>query len=171
MKYKPDDIPYDLAYEAYRGISFSPEKRAEAEQNGYIEHMNAMVQKYGHLPGAEAELEKYRDGYIKRYCAYLSAKSRVISPMTAGPAKFPYERNQKNMDIEHKRRTEFLEWKERAIDALERNLGLKQSRAVISSDDPDALKKLNERLVELRILCGSEKRRQTTPGQRDTGHC
>lgn len=133
MKYKPDDIPYDLAYGAYRGISFSPDERAKQEQQAYVQHMSQMVKKYGHLPGADSELERYREGYLKRYCAWLQARTRVMSPMITGPAKFPTARNDKNLEIEHKRLTEYIEWKERAIERLERNLGLRDS-GIISSD-------------------------------------
>lgn len=147
MKYKPDDIPYDLAYEAYRGISFSPDERAKQEQQAYVQHMSQMVKKYGHLPGAKEELERYRDGFIKHYCAWLRARSKVMSPMITGPAKFPFARNEKRIETERKRRNEFAQWKERAIDRLERNLGLRES--AISGDDPDATDKLKAKLTKL----------------------
>lgn len=150
MKYGPDDIPYDLAYSAFRGNSFDPEIRAKFVQEGYVRHMNELVNKYGHLPGADAELERYRAGYTKRVCAWLQAKSRVMSPMVTGPAKFPWDRNEKLMEIEHKRRIELTEWSEQAIERLERNLGLRDS-GIISSDDPEALEKLNKKLVKLAV--------------------
>ena len=148
MKYSLTDIPYDLAYQAHSGTSFSPEERAKQEQRAYVQHMSQMVEEYSHLPGANSELERYREGFIKHYCAWLSAKSRVMSPMITGPAKFPTARNDKNLEIEHKRLTEYIEWKERAIERLERNLGLRDS-GIISSDDPEAVQKLEEKLAAL----------------------
>lgn len=145
--YSKDDIPYSLALEASRCTSFDPEGRARAEQQEYVRHMDGMVQKYGHLPGADVELERYRDGYIKHLCALLQAKSRVMSPMITGPAKFPWARNEKAQSAEQRRLEELIRWEERAIDRIERNLGLKESP--ISSDDPEAVQKLEAKLADL----------------------
>lgn len=147
MKYDLNDIPYDLAYQAHSGTSFSPEERAKQEQRAYVQHMSQMVEKYSHLPGADSELERYREGYLKRYCAWLQARTRVMSPMITGPSNFPTARNQKHLDTEHRRLEELLEWKEKAIDRLERNLGLRESG--ISSDDPEAVQKLEAKLGDL----------------------
>lgn len=148
MNYNFNDIPYDLALDAYRCTSFDPEKRARAEQQEYVRHMDGMVQKYGHLPGAEAELERYRDGYIKRYCAWLQARTRVMSPMITGPANFPWARNEKAQSTEQRRLGELIEWSKKAVDRIERNLGLRES-GIISSDDPDAIERLQAKLADL----------------------
>lgn len=145
--YSRDDIPYSLALDAYRCTSFDPEGRARAEQQEYVRHMDGMVQKYGHLPGAGVELERYRDGYIKHLCAWLQARTRVMSPMITGPAKFPWARNEKAQSAEQRRLEELIRWEERAIDRIERNLGLRQSP--ISSDDPLAVEKLEAKLADL----------------------
>jgi len=118
MNYSRDDIPYDLAIDAYRCSSFSPDKRARQEQEEYVRHMAAMVKKYGHLPGADVELERYRDGYIKRYCAWLQARTRVMSPMITGPAKFPWARNEKAQSTEQRRLEELIDWSKKAVDRI-----------------------------------------------------
>lgn len=142
------DIPYSLAYQAYAGTSFDPERRAKLEQEEYARHMVALGERYGHLPGADVEIEEYRNGYIRHIHAWLQARTRVLSPMITGPAKFPWGRNERAMSTEQCRLEELIGWKKKAIDRLERNLGLRES-GIISSDDPEAVQKLEAKLANL----------------------
>lgn len=157
-----DDIPYDLAKRAYSAISWVPEKRAEQAQQEYVNHMESIYEQL--LPLAttpekqemlKSELEKYRDGYLKRYRDILSAKSRTMSPMITGSSKFPVARNQKALDSERKKVELFLEWQKKAVNAMLRKLGggpTSTNRQIISSDDADALEKLQANLEKLEKL-------------------
>lgn len=110
------DIPYDLAYDAYRGMSFSPEKRALSEQKGFVDLIKETYDEF--LPGAKNKAQKEALNLeIKRMLvrmrdktlALLSAKSRTLSPMITGPSNFPTRRNNKRLDTEAKRRDEYLD--------------------------------------------------------------
>lgn len=125
----PEELSYDRAYNAHRMTSFVPEKRARQEQEGYANHLNGLYEKMQALVKEpqqqavfEAEMSRYKDGYSKRVLAHLDASSRCASTMITGPAKFPTARNQKRLDIAHRRLCELLDWCERAESAIAKNI-------------------------------------------------
>ena len=69
-----------------------------------------------------AELERYKEGYLKHLEAYLRAKSRTMSSMIVGASNFPVERNRKALEAEQKRIEEMSEWGKRARNAIKRKL-------------------------------------------------
>jgi hypothetical protein len=77
---------YKQAYSAHLGTSFSPEKRAASECSWYDEECANLK-----AIGKEAAIEKFTTLFLK----WMSAKSRVVSTMIAGPAKFPVARMEK----------------------------------------------------------------------------
>ena len=90
---KASDIDYNLAMSAYAGTSFSPEERAVEEQQAYLKHIESVYNEL--LPYAktdkqkrvlESELTRYASEYAKRRNDILSSRSRIISPMIAGPS-------------------------------------------------------------------------------------
>jgi hypothetical protein len=120
-----DDISYDVAYNAYRGISFDPEKRAKQTQDEYVNYMQSVYDDVMKIAKTDeqratidAAFENYRKGYIQKQLAHLQAKSRTLSPMITGPANFPTRRNEKANNAEHKRLEEFLEWDKKALARL-----------------------------------------------------
>lgn len=123
------DINYQLAYDAYRNISFSPEKRAEQEQNRYVQQMEEFIKMLESLAETDlqksvmrSEVERFKQGYIKHINAVLSAKSRCASTMITGPANFNVRRNEKANRAEENRRKELSEWLEKATRAAKRNI-------------------------------------------------
>jgi len=150
------DIPYNLAYAAYYSTSFSPDKRAEQEQAAYVEHMQNIVKEFAPLATTDeqkaalgTELERYKAKYLQMYSAILSAQSRTMSSMITGPSNFPVRRNQKALNIEHGRRVEFLEWETKARKRIKSKF---VESGVISSDDPNAIKRLETKLESLEKL-------------------
>lgn len=154
MNYSKNDVSTDLARAAHLGTSFVPEKRADQEQEEYAQHMESvanMLEQYRTEENSsyiEEDFERYRQGYLKRYNALLQAKSRVMSSMIAGPANFPAERNRKRCDVEHRRLVELLEWREKMQRKLEAKYN-PDSNAPISSDDPNAIEKLQAKIDSL----------------------
>jgi hypothetical protein len=119
---KLETIPDSLARSAYRGISFSPEKRAESVKTGFIEQQNADWQylyKYAKEWGAENALAAWWPTYISKLKTlevdYLRSMSSVVSPMIAGPSKFPVARMQKANNAVDKRRNASLEGREKLL--------------------------------------------------------
>ena len=124
-----DDVPYASAYDAYRGTSMVPDDRAKAAQQEYVSEMRRVYDEVSDLAETDeqkallkAELARYRDAFLKRYLAYLGAKSRVMSSMVTGPAKFPTARNQKRLATEDKRLKELLAWQENAKGSIKKKL-------------------------------------------------
>ncbi|RLB90983.1 MAG: hypothetical protein DRH26_08710, partial [Deltaproteobacteria bacterium] len=148
----PEDLNYQQAYDAHRGTSHVPEDRAKQEQQGYYLHMKSVQDKFlkrikpEQRLTLEAELRIYKAGYLKKYGAVLSARSKTMSSMITGPSNFPTARNQKALDTEQKRYEELKAWDKKAQNAIKRELGLS---GVISSDDPQAIKKLKDKLANL----------------------
>jgi hypothetical protein len=147
------DIPYDLAYDAHRMSSFVPDERAKQEQASYFKHMRAVYEGLEKLADTEEkkatlkeEFPRYRKGYIAKYSALLSAKSRTMSSMITGPSNFPTARNEKRMDIAHRRLTEFLEWDEKSQNRMER--ALTPEDAPIKTVDQDAVERLRGKISE-----------------------
>lgn len=123
--FSKDDIDYKRAYNAYRGISFDPERRAESDQNSYVKDMQDIKDKIDKIAITDEqkkiaieELSRYKEKYIQKFNAVLDARSRTLSPMITGPARFPVARNQKALDTEQRRINEFMKWQEKAEKAL-----------------------------------------------------
>jgi hypothetical protein len=142
---------YKAAKDAYSGISFSPEERAEGFVRGCEEELNNDIKD---MPAEERG--RYIDSYKKYLFAWLSAKSRCLSTMIAGPSNFPVRKAEKANQSEHNRMTDFVEWRERAINAI-------RSRAIAAAE---AAKSPEQRIDERfeKIKSGIECHAQTIIG-------
>src|SRR5690606_30765641 len=108
------EIDRTLATRSFEGTSHTPDRRGESARSEYVRLLrnawDEAVEIAGDDPAAleriRDEFEKLRDGYRRRYEAYLAARSRIMSPMIVGPARFPVERNRKRMDAADKRADE-----------------------------------------------------------------
>lgn len=145
------DIPLSLAISAHNGISFTPEKRGEARVKEYAITLetdyNALFSQAsegGTLELLDAEFARYREGYAKRYRAFLNSKSRIVSWMIAGPSNFPSGRMQKRNEIADRRLNEVFEFRTRALKAI--NKVLRPDLAPIMSGDSDAVVRLEDEL-------------------------
>lgn len=77
---------YRQAYDAHRGTSFTPEKRAVTELNWYDQTVADLI-----AAGKESAVEKFTTLWLK----HMAAKGRIVSFMIAGPARFPVARMEK----------------------------------------------------------------------------
>ena len=148
------DVPYDLAYQAHYASSFSPEKRAHDEQQGYVDQMDMAYSNFMKLVHNENEQQildvefvQYRVGYLRRLLAKLHADSRTMSSMITGPANFPVRSNQKKLDTAHRRLLDLIAYDKKATGAIERKL--RPEKAVIVSGEADTLQRLNAKLKKL----------------------
>lgn len=95
-----NDIDIRLAVEAFAGVSWVPEQRGAAIRSEYVEHMLAVATRFQAVADTHPEkapelsraLVDYRDGYLKRMNAWLSAKARVMSERISGGSKFDNRR-------------------------------------------------------------------------------
>jgi hypothetical protein len=153
-KPSPQDLPYELAYDAHRGTSFEPELRAVQDQQQYLNHMRSVYAKLAPLANTPEkrnllteEMERYRQRWLEKYKEFLHAESHVVSSMISGSTNFPVARMEKLRSRADKKRTELHDFEERAFAAIER--ALTPERGPIKSADAEAVEKLETKLAKL----------------------
>lgn len=148
-----NDIPLSAAISAHRGTSMVPEKRGEqmvseyvTTLTGYYQQLKAGItsEKYDLL---DEEFAKFRERYKARYLSWLSARSRCMSTMIAGPSNFPVRRAEKANSAERARLDDLVEFKTRAMNAIWKKLH--PELAPIAKGDDDAVSRLQEKLEKL----------------------
>lgn len=152
-----DDIPLSLARAAHSGTSFVPDRRAQSEVE---EHRRILADDYADLAKLadtdekkdllDSEFARYRAGLRGRKIALLSASSRIMSSMIAGPANFPVRQMEKRNATAHKRRVEYLEFRTRALTAIRKKL-CPELRPIMSGD-ADATTRLKAEIAEAEAL-------------------
>ncbi|MHC4105093.1 MAG: methyltransferase domain-containing protein, partial [Planctomycetota bacterium] len=154
---KPSDISRERARRAHLGTSFVPEERAEQEQQEYVNYFNNTYDTLKKLAETDEqkatlniEMQRYKEGLLKRFNALLDAKSRTMSSMITGPARFPTKRNQKALDAETRKYNEFTEWNRKAQKAIKKKI--RPDLGPISSDNPDAIKLLEDKIADAEKL-------------------
>jgi hypothetical protein len=95
--------------QAHRGTSFSPDKRADMWIRDIEDELREDLAELGERAG------DYRAKYLQHVRTWIARKGRCLSPMIAGPANFPAERNRKAFNSERKAWDEFREWRARWI--------------------------------------------------------
>ena len=123
---KASDLDRQRGIDAYRNMSMTPEKRADADIAGYIAEIESLALELSTYAVFEAQkivaadvLEAFRLKYLQWENTLWAAKSRTASPMITGPARFPVDRNRKAMQAEHNKVEKYLYWRAKAkTDAL-----------------------------------------------------
>lgn len=112
---------HQLAESAFRWSSMTPDARGKQIYAEYLAHiaevaktLDAIAQNPDQRAILENELRIYKDRYLSRLNAWLSAHSRTASTFVTGAAKFNHRRNQKANDTEGRRLNELLEWSKTA---------------------------------------------------------
>jgi hypothetical protein len=152
-----DDISPRLAYEAHRGISFVPEQRSETTRQNYVDVLASDYAELSKLATTDEkravlaeEWARYVQGYRNAFRAYLAARSRIVSTMIAGPANFPVRQMEKRNDTAHRRLTEMLERRTKALASIRRKLT--PELQPVRSSDPNAVETLTAK-VEAAKAC------------------
>lgn len=117
------------AINAHRGTSFSPEDRGHRMIKDYEEVLQGDLNQ---ISEASSEVkETYKARFIKYLNAYISARSRIISPMISGPSNFPTRRMQK-----------YNGWEDNAYKAFDnyRTIALAGIKKQIQRDKPEEQK-------------------------------
>ena len=117
----------NLAFRAWNGTSFSPEKRAKTFID---EHEVQLIEDLQTIP------EQYRDGYKKTYIKllgnYLASHSNVVSSMIAGPSNFPGARMRKRSDWADNHYQNFLNFRSRFLPGVLRREKREEKRNAIA---------------------------------------
>ena len=149
--FSPSDIPYQTAYDAHRGTSFSPEKRAKGEQNSYFQflkntydRLKEKAEKTDRLEEFENNFPRFQEGYKKRTIKLLQTKNGLMSTMITGPANFPVRRMEKKQNSVHKRLNELVDYSDKAEKYI-----LPHKSTAIKSGKEDTISKLKSKLEKL----------------------
>lgn len=124
---------YETAKRAHYWTSFDPDRRAISECRFFDEICTEFADK----PEVIAKFERL-------FLLSLAAKSRCLSSMITGPAKFPVAKAEKASARERKISDEMLAYIDRVRKAIN-----KPESTVISSDDENAIDKLKAKLAAL----------------------
>ncbi|PZW41633.1 antirestriction protein ArdC [Mesonia algae] len=150
--FSKSEISYDLAKRAHSGTSFSPEKRAEQEQNSHFSYLKEVynnAKKYSKSQKTEenfeAAFDKFHKGYLKRKISELESRSRLLSTMITGPANFPTRRAEKNSNAHHNKLTELIDYSKYAEDRMRRELTARVNKPV-KTGEKGALEVLEQKL-------------------------
>ncbi|MGH1339174.1 MAG: hypothetical protein ACRBFS_23860, partial [Aureispira sp.] len=132
-----------LASRAWYGISHKYTQRAK-DWMSYRE--GQLITDIRRMRNAEKDIDL--DRYIEKYINFcneeLTAHSNCLSPMIAGPSKFPIRKAQKANERLDKKQRAFIDWRKKMLDFSE----LKYSQA-IRGGELDSLQKLQKKLVAL----------------------
>lgn len=136
-----EDLTFDSVTRAYEALSFSPEQRAESFIEDYNRTLNKALGELQATAGndhekkelAEKLFEEFRQGYKSRTLSLLAAKSRMMSSMIIGPARFPTRKNQKALDMERKRSEERNAYLDKFLKRAKNKL---HPKTVTDQDDP-----------------------------------
>ena len=108
---------WDVAYRAFYGTSFSPERRAAQ----YIrEYEEALLDDLKQIP--DAEQERYIAKFKEWVRTLFDKHSRIMSAMITGPARFPTGRNEKANNYYDSAVKEFGAWREKALKTIARRV-------------------------------------------------
>lgn len=108
------------AINSYHGISFSPERRGESLINDMEDALKNDLETI--KEASEEQKQKYTEKFKSLLSAWISAKSRCLSPMITGPANFPVRRNEKANRSEQNKGEIFYYWREKAKKGILKSL-------------------------------------------------
>lgn len=95
-----------LATAAHAGTSFVPEQRGRqyvADLDAHLASVREWIASTAPADMVDALAQEYAEGYRRRWVAWMHAKGRCVSPMIAGPSKFPVRRMEKRNATEMRR--------------------------------------------------------------------
>lgn len=150
IEFNIDDLNRDWVRQQFTWLTHDPERMGDGYRADYVDHLNRLRDTLAPLAeGREeelkADLERYRQGYLKRYTAFLAACGRTASAFIAGPAKFPVAQQEKRHATRDKRMIELDDWQKKTQNILRRKYN-PPAEIVISGLDPDAIEKLTAKL-------------------------
>jgi len=158
LNFDANDVSHQLAHDAHSGTSWTPEKRAEQEVQGYLNQMTNVAAEFEKWVTDENRVEmaldlwRFRAGYIRKLHALWGARSRIVSAFIAGPSGFPVKQMQKRNATADRRLTELLEYKSKVLDKLRRKYNPRLiARQPIRQGDVDAIEQLQAKIDKAQV--------------------
>lgn len=131
---------YDLAYRAHYNTSFTPDKRAESWCAEFDHNISEL--KKANVP--DQKIERYEALWIK----HMQSKSRCLSSMITGPAKFPVAKAEKASNAERRAGDECSDYYNKILNEAKKEAFYEanpNARPVMSGD-ADAVDRLKSKL-------------------------
>jgi hypothetical protein len=100
-----------LAIDAHKGVSFSPEKRGHYYIKEYSQLLEADIESLKKAECTEGDILYYTHKFKSLFAAWMSRKCSCISSMIAGPSKFPTRRAEKANQREDNAYKVFDQWR------------------------------------------------------------
>ena len=132
---------YQLAYHGFVNSSFSPERRAKDTIEIYSAELSEDLDKIKALDG---DVERYKDAYIKKFTAWLGARTRCFSTMITGGSGVNVRAHEKANKAENNRYQDFVGWRNKVINKLTRP----ESTDIVKGTD-GAIEKMEAKLEKL----------------------
>lgn len=159
ITYHENDIGRQLARDAFYGTSHFHERRGDGQIASYLAHMAEVEQEFSQWATDDNraemtdDLEAYRSKYAQLLRNYLHSHSNVVSAFIAGPANFPTRQMNKRADWADNHLRKLLDFSSKRLEKLRRKYDPKRiARAPISSDDADAVAKLQAKVEKAESL-------------------
>ena len=158
MSPKPygDDIGVNLAINAFRGTSFSPERRGAdtlKDYNNLLIKVKKELEDYGRSQpepvdpfSIEEVFERYRSGLKKRWVDWLSSESRVMSTMIAGRGNFPVRKMEKRLGYVETKQKEKWRFEKEGLETAKKKL---RSLGKGESKEKSSILSEKEKLAEM----------------------
>lgn len=125
---------------SYNWNSQHPEEQGESSIAGYEDELHKDL-----MGMPEQQRERYMENYKRYYMEMISANSRCASAFVTGPANFNSRRNDKANSVYDKRRSAFREWRQRALEAIKKQLEFQKPEEVKNAETWEKIKKdINE---------------------------
>ena len=116
-------IPYETARRAHYWTSFTPDERGKQVQENFAATIINLFEKIKMLDETRVDeikidIEKFIQIYRNKTLSWLTSKGRTASAAITGGANFNYDRNNKRMEVEHRKNSEIVELIQRTEKAL-----------------------------------------------------
>ena len=136
-------LNYDLTVRAHSGISHSPEYRGYMHFGQFDSNAAKVAKVLTEDVNRVEAFNKFLDEYSRLYAEYLTAMSRCTSTMITGGSNYNVKRHEKNNASERAAN-------ERLNEYVTKWLTPKNTSTAISSDDNDAVLKIETKIKELK---------------------
>lgn len=138
-----DDIPSQLATNAFSNTSFSPTQLGDSYRKDYVKCVNGYYAELWEAFSTDEQraalvpaMERYRQGYISHLSDLLHSMSRLASPGIVGGSNFPVRRMEKLRRWADNKAEAFSEWEYKARKAIRRDIEAIGKPAPEHSDKP-----------------------------------
>ena len=132
--------------------TFSPDRRAAQNIAEGVTDATSGLAALSLEGATDEQAEEWFSGFVKRWAKYQHAGARVMNWMLTGPARVPVERNNKRMEVEHKRSVELSEYVDNASNWIARRNRAAERRDAIKADAESGIAHKEKVFGDVRVV-------------------